>query len=67
MARLSSNGDIIIPKSDHSTFHFLLLNAQCYLVGKKESNLIDTASSDLVSELLGYLNKNRRKIDGKLE
>lgn len=61
MASLNSNGDIIIPEQEINILHFLILNANCYLVTKKDLTAIDKRATMLASELLGLIEKKRRE------
>jgi len=60
MASLNSNGDIVIPKKDNNTLHFLIINATCFLVTKTELTATEKRVADLASELLGLLEDQRR-------
>ena len=60
MARLSSNGEIVITRKDQNALHFLIINATCFLVTKTELTATEKRVADLASELLGLLEDQRR-------
>ena len=61
MASLNSNGEIVIPRKDQNALHFLIINATCNLVTKRELTATEKRVTDLASELLTLITKQRSK------